>query len=168
MSGEHVGVLIGVVRRLDDGQHEGRVEVDFPTFATPLPSFWAAVASPMAGNDRGFRFAPQPGDECLVAFDRGDPDHPYVIGFLHNGVDRTPAANPAERIIASVNGHLILFDDTADGDGGKGRLTVRDAHGNTIEMNNATVSVKAKGHLDIDAPLLSLNGRPVARGSGLI
>jgi uncharacterized protein involved in type VI secretion and phage assembly len=167
MSGEHVGILIGLVTHLDDGQHEGRVEVDFPTFSGTLGSFWAAIASPMAGNDRGFRFAPQPGDECLVAFDRGDPDHPYIIGFLHNGVDRTPAANPAERIIASVQGHVILLDDTPDGDG-KGRLTIRDAHGNTVEMRNSTMQVKGVGHLAIDAPNLTLNGRPVAHGRGLI
>jgi uncharacterized protein involved in type VI secretion and phage assembly len=167
MSGEHAGVLIGVVTRLDDGQHEGRVEVDFPTFTGSLGSFWAPISSPMAGNDRGFRFAPQPGDECLVAFDRGDPDHPYVIGFVHNGVDHLPAPNPTERMIASVNGHLILFDDTGEG-AGKGRLVVRDAHGNTIEMRNSVVSVQARGHLDINAPLLTLNGRPVAAGDGLI
>ena len=44
----------------------------------------------MAGKERGFWYMPEVGDEALVAFELGDFDHPFVVGFLHNGVDTPP------------------------------------------------------------------------------
>ena len=51
----------------------------------------AAIASAMAGNDRGVWFVPEIDDEAVVAFDRGDPSWPIVLGFLWNGVDAAPS-----------------------------------------------------------------------------
>jgi uncharacterized protein involved in type VI secretion and phage assembly len=35
-------------------------------------------------------FMPEIGDEALVAFEHGDPERPYIIGALWNGVDSAP------------------------------------------------------------------------------
>jgi hypothetical protein len=35
-------------------------------------------------------FMPEKGDEVLVAFEHGDPERPYIIGALWNGVDSAP------------------------------------------------------------------------------
>jgi uncharacterized protein involved in type VI secretion and phage assembly len=168
MDGEFGGVLIGTVVARDDPQGEGRILVTFQNYSDPLESFWAPIANPMAGNGRGFRFCPEIGDECLVGFDRGDPDHPYIIGFLHNGVDKLPAADPQERVIASVNGHTIIFRDPDPQSGNKGALIIRDGHGTQLEMTNGHVRMTVVGQMDINAPVLTLNGRPVAPGTGMI
>lgn len=165
---EHSGVLIGVITDRDDPDHEGQVRVSFPTYAGSLDSHWAPIASPMGGNDRGFRFAPEEGDECLVMFDRGDPDHPYVVGFLHHGAAAIPAAELNQRIIQSVNGHTILMEDATPTNGNKGRMTIRDAHGNSVEMTNRGMTIRATGELNIDAPIVSIKGRPVIGGRGTI
>ena len=44
----------------------------------------------MAGKERGYWFMPEVDDEAIVAFEHGDFDHPFVVGFLHNGVDTPP------------------------------------------------------------------------------
>jgi phage baseplate assembly protein gpV len=164
MAGEFNGVLIGVVQSVDDPQGEGRVEVAYTAFCGGLESFSAPIASPMAGKDRGFRFCPEVGDECLVAFDRGDPNHPYILGFLHNGVDRPPAADPHERVIQSVNGHRIVFRDDQPSQGDRGSLRIEDAHGTVVEMTNGHTRLMAVGQLDIDAPVLTLGGRAFQPG----
>jgi uncharacterized protein involved in type VI secretion and phage assembly len=168
MANDFTGVLIGVVTDRDDPQQEGRIQVRFPTFPDSLGSFWAPIANPMAGGDRGFRFSPEIGDECLVSFDRGHPDHPFIVGFTHNGADKPPTTDPQERVIASVNGHQIVFHDPDPAQGDKGRLLVRDAHGSAIEMTNGHVAVHVLGHLDIRADVLTLNGRPVNPGTGTV
>jgi uncharacterized protein involved in type VI secretion and phage assembly len=165
---EFSGVLLGTVEDRDDDGAQGRVLVSFPDFAESLDSFWAPIASPMAGASRGFRFAPEIGDECLVAFDRSHPEHPYVIGFLHNGVDAPPSDDPKVRVIASVNGHRIEWHDPDPRNGNKGSLVIKDGHGTVIELTNAHMRIECKGQLDITADVLTLQGRPVAHGAGTI
>lgn len=168
MNGQVAGVLIAQVERVDDPMNQGRIFVSFPTFSGSLDSSWASVSSPMAGNDRGFRFTPVVGDECLVAFDRSSADSPFVIGFLHNGVDAPPALDVGQRMICSVNGHLVLFEDADPASGKLGRLVIRDAIGNTIEMNNDCMFIRGAGQLQIQAPIVTINGRPVMPGAGTI
>lgn len=168
MTGAFSGVLVGLVVDRDDPAGEGRVRVSFPTFAEEMDSFWAPIANPMAGKGRGFRFSPELGDECLVAFDRSDPDHPYIVGFLHNGVDRPPSSDPQERVIESVNGHRIAFRDPGVSLGDRGSLTIEDGHGTSIELSNGHMKITGAVQLDIRAAVLTLNGRPVTPGAGAI
>ena len=168
MGDEFSGVLIGVVEDRDDPQKEGRILVSFPNFPGVLESYWAPIAVPMAGLGRGFRFCPELGDECLVAFDRTEPDHPYIVGFLHNGVDKLPTTDPKERVIATVNGHTIIFRDPDPKQGDKGALIIKDGHGSMFEMANGHVRIKALGQLDIEGAIVTIKGRPVAGGGGTI
>jgi uncharacterized protein involved in type VI secretion and phage assembly len=165
---DYSGILIGIVKDRDDPQGEGRIQVTFPTFGNEIESFWAPIAYPMAGKGRGFRFSPEIGDECVVAFDRNDPEHPYIVGFIHNGVDRPPTDDPKHRTIKSVNGHKIVFEDTDEKAGNKGRLVITDAHGTSVEFANGHLRINAVGQLDVAAAVLTLNGRPVIPGTGPI
>jgi uncharacterized protein involved in type VI secretion and phage assembly len=168
MNGEFGSVCFGIVVDRDDPQGEGRIRVSYPNRVDNLESDWSPISNPMAGNGRGFRFCPEIGDECLVTFDRQDPDHPIVLGFFHNGVDKLPATDPQERIIASVNGHAIVFQDPAPQNGNNGALIIRDAHENSITFTNGRLFITAKGGLHIQADVLTLNGRSVVSGGGLI
>ena len=84
---QYAGVVTGIVKSLQDPDGQGRIELQFPWLSESVRSSWAPVAAPMAGKERGAFFMPEEGDEVLVAFEHGNFDHPFIIGFLWNGVD---------------------------------------------------------------------------------
>src|SRR5262245_33469885 len=107
------GVVIATVKSLDDPEGQGRIQLRFPWLTESVQSAWAPVAVSMAGKERGQFYMPEIDDEVLVAFEHGDFDHPFIIGFLWNGVDTPPTNDPHRRLIRSVNGHEIEIYDPA-------------------------------------------------------
>ncbi len=69
----------------------------------------ARLVTPFAGNQRGMVFLPEVGDEVLVDFAQGDPEHPYVVGSLWNGKDGCPGQEPKQ--IITKSGNTLLFHD---------------------------------------------------------
>ena len=152
------GLMIGTVQEIDPTL--ARVKVSIPERGHD--SHWAPIATLMAGGGRGAYFMPEEGDEVVIAFDRGRFDHPYVVGFLWNGQDAPPQTDGKQRTIKSVNGHEItLYDPTIAG-GDKGYIRVKDAHGNLIELANGRITVTGVGLIQINAPVVTINGRVVA------
>ena len=92
-SGRILGVVVAIVTNNQDPDGLGRVRLRFPWLDDGAESFWARVASPMAGNARGLYFLPEVDDEVLVAFQHGRPEAPVVLGGLWNGKDKPPADN---------------------------------------------------------------------------
>jgi uncharacterized protein involved in type VI secretion and phage assembly len=114
------GVVIGIVTSNKDDEGLGRVKVYFPWRNVKEEnekeeSYWARIASLMAGDTRGCVFYPEVNDEVLVAFEHGDINHPYVIGALWNGKDKPPETNSDGnnniRMIRSRSGHEIIMND---------------------------------------------------------
>lgn len=113
------GVVIGVVTGNNDSEGLGRIKIKFPWRGEggedEDESFWARIASPMAGNNRGMVFYPEVNDEVLVAFEQGDVNHPYIIGALWNSQDVPPETNSDgknnTRKIKSRSGHEIILHD---------------------------------------------------------
>src|SRR4029079_7869771 len=135
------GVVIGLVINTNDPEGEGRVQLEFPWMPGSLHSSWAPIAAPMAGPSRGQFYSPEVGDEALVAFEHGDFDHPFVVGFLWNGVDQPPSNDHHRRLVHSVNGHEIEINDSPPNAGDKGFIRIQDAHGNKIELSNGRISI---------------------------
>ena len=152
------GVMVGTVVDVEDPLGEGRVKVGFPWMEGNSESYWAPMAALMSGDDRGTYFPPEVADEVLVAFDRGDVNHPYIVGFLWNGKDRPPSKSIHERIIKSKNGHTIRFLDSTPDGGSLGALVIEDAHGNRITLSNGKIVIKSIALLEIDAPIITLQG----------
>ena len=190
------GVVVGIVRDIRDPQNLGRIKVDFPWLAEEAEavaissdddrahSYWARIATLMAGSNRGSFFVPEVGDEVLVAFEHGDPDRPFVIGALWNTDDPPPESMDTEgnnhiRSIHSRSGHVITLDDNTDeqkakvtilsqaghqivldDDGGQGKIELKTNAGHTITLDDAggtvTVSDKAGNKLVLDANANSL------------
>ena len=125
------GVVAAVVHEVDPRQ--GRVRVKYPAIETDLESTWAPVAAPLSGSKRGQLFMPEVGDECLVAFESGDFDHPFVVGFLWNGQDVSSETEATNRVIVTPGGHQLRFEDKKDDtriivrSKGKHELTFEDA-----------------------------------------
>jgi type VI secretion system secreted protein VgrG len=79
----------------------GRIKVQFHWDrygeANENSSCWVRVAQPIAGKEWGFVGLPRVGQEVVVEFLEGDPDHPLVIGSLYNGEIKPPWKLPDEK-----------------------------------------------------------------------
>jgi uncharacterized protein involved in type VI secretion and phage assembly len=176
-AGGHVkGVAVAVVCQNKDESGLARVRVQYPWHDQPRESYWARIAAPMSGKDRGVYFVPEIDDEVLVAFERGDLRFPYVIGCLWNGKDKAPAnnadGNNDRRLIKTRAGHELAFDDGERGsvvlklkDGKQlhiddSGVKLEDDKGNklTIDSNGGAVTVEAKMSLSLKAPQIAIEG----------
>ncbi|MGH7491696.1 MAG: phage baseplate assembly protein V [bacterium] len=131
------GVVVGKVKKVNDPENLGRVKVFFPWLSERNNSFWARIATFMTGGDRGSWFMPEEGDEVLVAFEHGDVQHPYVIGFLWNGRDNPPIKDNDIKIrrLKTVSGHIVEFDDR----NGNEKIHIITQGEQEIELNDVPV-----------------------------
>jgi uncharacterized protein involved in type VI secretion and phage assembly len=136
----HHGVVIGIVKSLKDPDGMGRIQVEFPWLQEGKRSGWAPIAVPMAGNNRGMYFMPEIDDEALVAFEHGDFAHPFIVGFLWNGVDPPPETTNKNRIIKTPGGHQLRFEDEGDK-----RIVVKSNGGLEVRLNDASGSIELHG-----------------------
>jgi uncharacterized protein involved in type VI secretion and phage assembly len=185
-SGGYVkGVAIGVVTQNQDPDKQCRVKVRYPWHDQPRESYWARLAMPMSGKDRGLVLIPEVGDEVLVAFERGDLRFPCIVGALWNGKDTPPEANADgkndKRVFKSRKGHRLLFDDNASrgrvelglSDGNKVTRTVvldddgirlEDDSGNKIGIDSkgGSITLEAKSQVTLKAPQVTLDASGTA------
>lgn len=148
------GVVVGVVTDNRDPQSLGRVKVRFPWLPNPEDTFWAMIAVPMAGKERGTYFLPEIDDTVLVAFAHGDPSRPYILGALWTKSAPPPETNADgknnKRLIRSRSGLQIEFDD-ADG---REKLTISDADSEyaiTLNPADKRLTIESAGDLTIRA-----------------
>lgn len=137
----HPGVVVGIVKSLKDEDHEGKIQVEFPWLEEGKRSGWAPVATGMAGKNRGMYFMPEPEDEVLVAFEHGDFNHPFIIGFLWNGVDKPPETEPKNRIIKTPGGHELRFEDK----GGEKKVILKTNGKLMITLDDQSDSIELEG-----------------------
>ena len=175
------GVVIAQVTDVRDPAGQGRVKLMFPWLSDDYVSNWARTVQSGAGMNRGAMSIPEVGDEVLVAFEQQDPQRPYILGGLFNGVDKPETRGPAvidvgsgvvnRRSLVSRLGHRIdLLDNQGRSDGlnaetGDGKLRVTlNAVGTKITVHSdGTVLVEGEKGVVIDAASskLELRGRQI-------
>lgn len=85
-----IGPVVGIVTNNVDPEDRYRVKVSFPWLNDDLESFWARIATPLAGKgEMGAFFLPEVDDEVLVQFFHGDVENCVITGFLYNGTDKS-------------------------------------------------------------------------------
>jgi uncharacterized protein involved in type VI secretion and phage assembly len=170
--GKIQGVVTGQVVNITDPDQQGRIQVSLPYLGGQNQSYWAPVATLMAGGGCGSWFMPQLGDEVLVAFNQDDVGHPYIVGFLWNGQDQPPSTDTNMRVIRSVNGHEIQLYDPPVSGGDQGYVRMQFARGdgsvNIVEINNTSITISSDSAISIQAPTVTINQRPVVWGGGQI
>lgn len=178
-------VVVGVVTDNADGTDGmGRVKVKFPWMNDSDQSWWARIATPMAGPSMGFYFLPEINDEVLVAFEHGDMTRPYIIGALWNGKDAPPKKNSEvvadskvnERMIKTRAGHVISLDDKSGSekisiiDKTTKNKIVFDSAKNTITIEaDADIAVTAKGKINLKSTgdtTVEASGNATVKASG--
>ena len=159
--GHAKGVAVAIVRDNKDNSGMGRVKVSFPWHSQPQESYWARVATPMAGKNRGIYFIPEVNDEVLVAFERGDLRFPYVVGSLWNGQDSAPQNNGDGkndiRVIHSRADTKITINDKS----GSASIQIEIANGQRLTLdkdkaeladkNGNKVTMQASGAMTLEA-----------------
>lgn len=176
------GVVVGKVTEIDDGKNLGRVKVRFPWRDSDDESYWARMATPMAGSDMGMYFLPEKGDEVLVSFAHGEKRFPYVLGGLWNTDQKPPETSDGKndvRMVRSRSGHEIVLDDadgeskveivsgaghaiTLDDTSGSERITIEDKSGqNTVEFDATagTLTVEGGTKLELKATNIEIKGQ---------
>jgi len=148
-------------RVVSDPDDIGRVRVSLDWLEGNNRTYWAPIATPMTGGGRGMYYMPEIGDDVLVGFEHGNIDYPFIRGCLWNGEARPPTDDRRLRLIHSVNGHEIAIYDPPVTSGDSGYIQVKDAHGNEITLSNAAITIRSVGTINIQAPNVIINGRPV-------
>ena len=169
------GVVAAIVTENRDPDGLGRVKLRYPWSEATFQSDWARVASPMGGAAFGTFSLPEVGDEVLVAFDRGDARHPYVLGGLWKGTREPASPDDGDRngirLIQGREGHRLQFDDGVEGrlvielQGGKS-ITIEDGGiliddgVNKVKLDTAAgaVTIEAGESLTLKAPRISIEG----------
>lgn len=151
------GLVIGQVTDVADPDQQFRVKVSFPWLSDDYESWWARVAQPGAGDQRGLAWLPEVGDEVLVAFGHGDVRAPYVLGALYNGVDAPPLADQLvdsgtgqvvrRAMVSRTNHRLVLSDDDSASQvllaTGDDNLTI------TLDKTQTSITIDSSGSVTI-------------------
>lgn len=168
------GVVTGIVTNNQDPDNLGRVKVRFPWLtgknseSDTVESYWARLATPMAGLKYGVYFLPEQDTEVLVVFEQGDVRFPYILGGLWNGKQIPPETNKDGQnihLIKTKSGHFIRLDDTEKAE----KIEVIDSSGNNMMVidtptNSITISAAKditlsapKGTIKLDARSIDIN-----------
>jgi len=162
------GVVVGIVKNLNDPKGQGRIGVEFPWLQDGLQSGWAPLATPLAGKNRGLFFMPEPEDEVLLSFHHGDFNQPFILGFLWNGEDKPPESNSQKRLLVTPGGHRLLFDDE---DPKSIQLTAASGHQVLLDEQTITLQMKSnatKVTLRDDSITLEGGSRKLALSGGKV
>lgn len=158
-----MSTINGVVRGkvVSEPDEMGRVKVRIPFLGENSETYYAPIATLMAGEERGSWIIPEVDDDVVVGFEQGNVEQPIILGFIWNGLALPPSNDRRERRFRSVNGHQITLYDPEVQDGDQGYVRIEDAQGNMVELANASITIRSVGTIVIQAPNVIINGRPV-------
>jgi len=160
-------VVTALVTDVNDPDDMGRGKVRFPWLSASYNSGWARTVQVGAGAKRGAVMLPEVDDEVLVAFDRGDADHPVVLGGLYNGVDLPELGDGLidgatgavkRRGFVSKDGHKLVFLDDASK---SGVLLATKDNALRISLNDTKSSIKitSKGKVEVEANEITVTAK---------
>ena len=98
IQGTQTARVVGVSGEEITTDKYGRVKVQFhwdrAGTANEESSCWVRVAQSWAGKNWGAQYVPRIGQEVVVSFLDGDPDHPLIIGSVYNADQMPPYELP--------------------------------------------------------------------------
>jgi Rhs element Vgr protein len=161
------GLQVGVVTDLDDPAGEFRVRVKIPAVSMQDDGAWCRMVMPDAGNNRGFFFRPEVGDEVIVGFLHDDPNHAVILGCVFSSAKGAPLpqnGNNNEKglvtrselkwvwndekkavTVQTPAGKTLVLDDSA------GEIKLEDETGNKIVMNSEGITIQSPMAIKITA-----------------
>jgi len=162
------GLQIGVVTQLEnDPDGENRILVRMPIISGDEQGIWARVSTLDAGKERGSFFLPEIGDEVIVGFINGDPDHPVVLGMMNSSAKAAPLTakdDNHEKGFTTRSKMKFIFNDdkksviletpagkkiTVDEDAGI--IKIEDENSNKMTMDSGGIKIESQGDISIKA-----------------
>jgi Rhs element Vgr protein len=161
------GLQIGVVVSNEDPDGEDRVRVRMPLVDADADGTWARVASLDAGDERGFFFRPEIGDEVVLGFLNDDPRQAVILGMLNSSAKPAPlqgSDDNHEKVYQSRSKIKLYFNDDkkiASLETPAGNkltlteedkaITIVDQNGNKIEMNSDGIKIESSKAIELKA-----------------
>ncbi|MBP1466292.1 phage baseplate assembly protein V [Candidatus Chloroploca sp. M-50] len=149
---------IGIVSRVDDPDHLGRVRIVFPTY-NDVESEWLGVLAIAAGQNKGLMALPDVGDHVLVLLPHEDPAQGIVLGGLY-GMGGVPDSGINERSVRQYTlltrgGQRIRLDDVGN------LIRLENSDGSYLELSPEKLLLHAATDLDLEAPgrLVTIRGQ---------
>lgn len=147
-----------VVTDNQDPKKLGRVRVQFlwqKEQNSNLMTPWIRIAQPHGGNNKGFYFIPEIGEEVMVGFENGNAEKPYVTGTLYHG-EQVPGSNWYNdsndiKAIRTRNGHTVEIYDKDEGgyikiyDNGKNNYIL------TFSTDDKRITLESTGDIRLHA-----------------
>jgi len=136
-------VVVGVVTQTDDPEELGRVRVRYPALGDDAEGWWARIAAPGAGAERGLLMMPLAGDEVVLAFEQGDPRRPYVLGAVWNG-----RATPGELVHRDGSFALASEHDISLQAGGSASISTK-SEASIVTQGGASIVLGEDGSVTV-------------------
>jgi uncharacterized protein involved in type VI secretion and phage assembly len=159
---KYFGKYRGMVINNIDPMQMGRLMVQVPDLAGPLPSSWAMPCFPFTGKQMGAYMLPQIGSGVWVEFEQGDLDYPIWSGCWYGSVAEVPAlalaGNPVSPNIVLQTGlqNSIVISDLPGPTGG---IMLKSTTGATLIVNDTGIYIQnGKGAmLTMIGPTVTIN-----------
>lgn len=161
------GLHIGVVVSNEDPDGEHRVRVRMPLVDNAQDGILARVAAVDAGDDRGFFFRPEVGDEVVLGFLNDDPRQAVILGMLHSSAKPAPlqgSDDNHEKVYQSRSKMKLYFNDekkvmqfetpagnTVTLSEEDKAIKIADQNGNKIEMTQDGISIESSKAITLKA-----------------
>jgi len=151
LAARHYGKYRGIVVDTDDPKSMGRIKARVPEVLGEVETGWALPVALWAGDTEGF-FAVPPVDAAVwIEFEAGDPSRPLWTGSWWGEGQVPEEATPAQKVIRTTAGHLVVIDDEAG-------ITITDKDGATIVLDENGIEISMEGtKLAITGSSLSVN-----------
>src|SRR5258706_11511248 len=171
LRGVHLAIVVD--NKDGDGNPGYRVKIKYPWLNDNEKSYWARIAVPMGGGDRGTYVLPEIDDQLLVVFEHGDINRPIVIGALWSKKQEPVEVNQSgknnTKLIKSRAGHRIIFDDKERAE----KITIVDkTRKNKIVLDavNKIVKIESDGDIEVIAKanvIMHSNALKIGTAEGL-
>lgn len=152
----------------DDPESLGRVKIRFFWQKQSESTPWLRIIHPFGGklnngDQHGFYFIPEIGDEVMVGFENNNPDKAFIIGNVYHKNSKPDHWHHAQNNIKSIrtrNGNQIIFIDENGSE--EIRILNKDDGSPTNEIslslnNNGKITIKSVGDLEISAENIKIS-----------
>ena len=139
VEGRYYGKYRGIVSDNNDPNNLGRVKASVPRLlGDSVTTGWALPAFAYGGaKEQGFFAVADIGAGVWIEFEGGDLRFPIWSGTWYTTDAIPESAKPGKKVLKTKSGHKIVLDDDANS------LTIADSNGNTVTMDQDTVTVTA-------------------------
>ncbi len=109
INGQQVALIAGPSGEEIFTNPYGQVKVWFPwdrrAAKDGSDTCWSRVGQPWAGGSWGHQVIPRVGMECLVSYQEGDPDRPFVMALVPDPTNKVPYTLPKNKTCMVIRSH---------------------------------------------------------------